>query len=474
MSGPRFELDPAVRRREGGRLLVGGVPPRLLRLSEAGAAALDAILAGEDREEPGQRTAAVSALARRLERAGTIHPLPAAGADAPAVTTVIPVLDGGEALVELVAAALREGPVIVVDDGSTDGAPRRAAALGAEVLANAGAKGPAGARNTGLRAARTDLVACLDADCAIAPGWRAGLAGLLAEDPELALVAPRLRGRSGASALARYERGNSPLDLGPAPSLVGPGHRVTYLPAAALLARRDALLELGGFDETMRFGEDVDLVWRLVAGGWRARYVPSREVLHDARPDLRSFARQRFSYGSSAPDLARRHGDLAAPLRLGTHTAALWTAAALLGPPGALAALAASGATVASRASDGPGRRALLEESLRGQAAAARHLLRAVAREWLPPALALALVNRRGRALLATALAFEAATAIRRAPAAPPPQAAALRLLDHASYAAGLWRESLRRREPRALRPGAVRASPTGTSGRRPTGGAAA
>ena len=52
---PRFELDAAVRRRDGGRLLVGGTPPRLLRLSEAGAAALDAILAGERRSRRRRR-----------------------------------------------------------------------------------------------------------------------------------------------------------------------------------------------------------------------------------------------------------------------------------------------------------------------------------------------------------------------------------------------------------------------------------
>jgi mycofactocin system glycosyltransferase len=397
---------------------------------------------------------AASALARRLDRAGLIHPLPEPDAAEPEVTTIVPVLDGGEALLGLVRAALVEGPVIVVDDGSCDGAPERAAALGARVMANGGRPGPAGARNAGLRAARTELVALLDADCAIAPGWRAGLAAMLLADPDLALVAPRVRSAPGASTLAAYERGNSPLDLGAAPSLAGPGRRVSYLPAAALVARREALLDLGGFDEEMRFGEDVDLVWRLLAAGGRARYAPSRGVLHAPRPDLRSFAHQRFGYGASAPDLAGRHGGLAAPLRVGRHSAAVWGAGALLGPPGALAALAGSTALVASRASDGPARRALAEEALRGQGAAARHLLRAVAREWLPASVTLAAVNRRARRLLLAALAFEVAAAIRRAhPSLPPASIAALRLLDNAAYAAGLWSESIRRAEPGALLP---------------------
>ncbi|MBS1677360.1 MAG: mycofactocin biosynthesis glycosyltransferase MftF [Actinobacteria bacterium] len=490
MSAPRrFELDAAVRRRDGGRLLVGGMPSRLLRLSEAGAAALDALLATADpnpaprrrpfvrealRDRPLVREAlhdrpfvpeaderataaeGMATLTRRLELHGLIHPLPGDGAEDPAVTTVIPVLDGGERLADLVAILAAEGPVIVVDDGSRDGSAERAARAGARVIRHDAPRGPAAARNAGLRAATTDLVAFLDADCAITAGWRAGLAGLLAADPDLAVVAPRVRGLPGPTALARYERGNSPLDLGAAPSLVGPGRRVSYLPAAALLARRTALLDLGGFDEAMRFGEDVDLIWRLLAAGHRARYVPAREVLHAPRPDLRSFARQRFGYGASAPDLAARHGALAAPLRLGPHAVAVWGAAALLGPRGALAALAGSSALVASRGGTGPARLALAEAALRGQAAAARHLLRTLAREWLPAALVLATVDRRARRLLTAAVAFEIAAAAHRTPTPTSlTRTAPLRLLDHASYAAGLWTESLRRRESRALRPAA-------------------
>ena len=471
---PRFELDAAVRRRDHGQLLVGGTPPRLVRLSEAGAAALAAILAGDDDPTPrpggrplarpsvrgrplarptGQRTTAlrgaevrttaVAALRRRLERDGLLHPLPGDGADGPEVTTVVPVLDGGAQLADLVRTLAAEGPVIVVDDGSGDGSPALAAAAGARVIANAGLPGPAGARNTGLRAATTELVAFVDADCTVAPGWRRGLAGLLADDPDLALVGPRVRSLPGHGALARYERRTSPLDLGPHASLVGPRRRVAYLPAAALLARRTALLELGGFDESMRFGEDVDLTWRLLDAGHRVRYVPAREVLHRPRPTLPALLAQRAGYGASAPDLAARHGDAVAPLRVGPHSAAVWTVAALR-PRLAPAALAASLALVAWRRGRGaPGApRELARLTLQGHLDATGHLSRALLREWLPASLALALTSRRARPALAIALAVEAS---RGAPA--------LRLLDHAGYAAGLWREAARRRDPTALLP---------------------
>jgi mycofactocin system glycosyltransferase len=463
-AAPRFELDAGVRRRDGGRLLVGGTPPRLLRLSDPGATALDAILGAAPEAGRGSTAggAGVAALARRLERGGVIHPLPGDGADDPAVTAIVPVLDGGPRLGDLVAALAAEGPVIVVDDGSTDGSGRRAERAGARVIRHDSPRGPAAARNAGLAAAETEIVAFVDADCELAPGWRRGLAGLLAADPELALLAPRVRSTAGGSAVARYEEGASPLDLGPRASLAGPERRIAYLPAAALLGRRDALLELGGFDEALRFGEDVDLVWRALAAGSRVRYAPSREVSHRPRPTVGAFARQRAGYGRSAPELVRRHGSAAAPLRASRHSAAIWSATALLGPRAILPALAASAAIVARRGSDVEARKALAEVALRGQAGAAGHLARVLVREWLPLGLAAAPVSRRvRRALLAAAVVDSSpiwidAVRSERLAAAPADvlRATALHALDRSAYAAGMWREMALRRDFRALRPG--------------------
>ena len=446
---PRFELDAAVRRRDRGRLLVGGTPPRLLRLSEAGGRALDAILAAA---EP---AAGAVALARHLERHGVIHPLPGDGVGDPEVTAIVPVRDGGEGLARLVATLAAEGPVIVVDDGSRDSSAGRAEAAGARVLRHPEPRGPAAARNAGLAAASTAMVAFVDADCEVAPGWRDGLAGLLVADAELALVAPRVRSAPGDSPLARYEEAGSPLDLGPHAGLVGPGRRITYLPAAALVGRREALLELGGFDESMRFGEDVDLVWRLLAGGHRVRYAPSRAVSHRPRPTVTGFARQRAGYGGSAPELVRRHGSAAAPLRASRHSARIWGATVLLGPRALLPALAASTAIVARRGADRRSREALAALALRGQAGAATHLARVTMREWLPLGLAAAPFSRRARAVLLAGFLLDSLPTVRAAAATPTElaRATALHALDRSAYAAGMWRAMTRSRDFRALRP---------------------
>lgn len=447
MTALRYALDSSALVRDGGRLLVGGSPPRLLRLSKAGADGLDAILNGRDADP------ATAALARRLERHGLIHPLPGDD-DGAAVTTVLPVRDGGERLGDLVAGLAAEGPVIVIDDGSRDNSADRAESAGARVIRHQTSRGPAAARNAGLTAAATGLVAFLDADCMVAPGWRRGLAGLLAADPDLAIVGPRVRSAPGDSALARYEQVGSPLDLGPHASLVGPERRVAYLPSAAMLVRRDALLDLGGFDESLRFGEDIDLVWRLLSAGHRIRYAPSREVFHLPRPTIAGFARQRADYGGSAPELLRRHAGAAAPLRPGRHTAAIWGASLLLGPKAILPALGGSAALVARRGTDRPARRALAELAISGQAGATAHLARVLTREWLPATIVAAALSRRARRLALAALVVDTLPiASRTTDRADLARNLGLHAVDRTAYAAGLWREMAKRRDLRAILP---------------------
>jgi len=56
---------------------------------------------------------------------------------------------------------------------------------------------------------------------------------------------------------------------------------VPFVPSACLLIRRNCFGD--GFDETLRYGEDVDLVWRLHDRGWLVRYVADVAVTHRAR-----------------------------------------------------------------------------------------------------------------------------------------------------------------------------------------------
>ena len=89
------------------------------------------------------------------------------------MTVVVPVRDRHAELTRCLAGLVGGPRMIVVDDGSRDPAAIRgvAAAAGACVVRRPVNGGPAAARNTGLAAADTPLVAFLDSDCVPGPGW---------------------------------------------------------------------------------------------------------------------------------------------------------------------------------------------------------------------------------------------------------------------------------------------------------------
>jgi mycofactocin glycosyltransferase len=369
--GFAVRLDADTKRLSDGTLF-GGSPARALRLTAAGSRALAELLDGP------VRSAAAGTLARRLTDAGLAYPVPPAGrrgGPASSVTVVIPVRDRTAMLDRCLAAVGSESPVVVVDDGSTD--PLSVAAVaerhGAVLCRRDRSGGPAAARNTGLACIGTDLVAFLDSDCVPPEGWLNQLAAHLA-DPLVGAVAPRIvaasaasavsgvstataagatgttgatgaSGVTGASAAARYAAACGSLDLGTRPARVLPGGRVSYVPTAALLVRRAALAAVAAghdvFDSALRYGEDVDLVWRLHDAGWRIRYEPAVEVPHESPAGWTRLLVRRFSYGSSAGPLARRHPASMAPLALQPWPTA--AVAALLARRPVLALAAAAG-----------------------------------------------------------------------------------------------------------------------------------
>lgn len=117
------------------------------------------------------------------------------------VTVVIPTYNRRALLQNAVDSALNqvgvETDVVVVDDASTDGTvpwlQAHYAGQAVQVLPNAGRKGPAGGRNTGLKAARGELVALLDSDDVFLPGHLADACSAFARFPDLDVLFGRAR-----------------------------------------------------------------------------------------------------------------------------------------------------------------------------------------------------------------------------------------------------------------------------------------
>lgn len=459
--GFRVALDLRVRRLPGaggGAALLGGAPPRLVHLRPAAREALGSA------QTLTARNPVSTALARTLLDAGLAHPtLPQPGApDAGDVTVVVPVKDRplGRLLAALPAGL---GGLIVVDDGSADPVflAHEVHAAGGEVVRHERSKGPAAARNAGLAAAATPLVAFLDSDVVPLDGWLAPLLAHLA-DPAVALVAPRIVALPPhRGLLGRYEAVRSSLDLGPDPALVVPRSRVAYVPSAALLVRKAALG--AGFDERMHVAEDVDLVLRLHAAGWRLRYEPSSEVAHEHRSDPRAWWLRKAYYGTGAAPLALRHPGSVPPMVLSPWSAVV-CALLLLQRRWAYAGAAAVTAVATERLSRklsrlrDPRMSAARLTGL-GLAGAVLQLASGLTRHFWPvAALAVPFSTRARRAVLVAALAEGVGdwwTHRDRDPAVRPGLLGHVvaHRLDDLAYGSGLWWGALRARTAAPLLP---------------------
>lgn len=179
------------------------------------------------------------------------------------VTVVIPTLGRSRFLAEAVESALAEEPaeVVVVSDGAGElDVPHARVIAGDHV-------GRSAARNRGVAEARTELVAFLDDDDLVVPGRLSRQAEALGE---AALTFGRVTVVDGDG--RPREDWNSLLERRFPSGPVGPAEvlsRQTPIYTSAILVRRDAFLEAGGYDPALDAYEDLDLYLRL------ARLVPT-------------------------------------------------------------------------------------------------------------------------------------------------------------------------------------------------------
>lgn len=406
----RLVLDPDTR--IDGRRVIGGSPRTVLGVSEAG----DRTLARLRADDP----PADSPLIDRMLDLGLVHPEPGRrplvdGDGTPLVTVVTPTL--GE-------PRHRRTGVVLVDDGSDPPVDGAAVRLDAN-------RGPAAARNAGLATVTTPFVAFVDADVDTGDPddttWIGDLIGHF-DDERVALVAPRVIAADRPGFIARYERRHGALDMGDSPAPIAPNGRVSYVPAAAIVCRVDALRSIGGFDEALRTGEDVDLVWRLVDAGWRCRYDPRVVVHHEPRSSLAAFVRQRIGYGASAAALHRRHPGRLAPVAFSPWSLAAWAIPALA-PGRAAAWLAGLGVTATATARlrrtmpDLPSDIAV-DTVWRGTVATGSALARAVRRAWWPLVVLAAVRSHLARRVLLASLIAARSPAI---------------AIDDALHGIGVW-----------------------------------
>ena len=186
----------------------------------------------------------------------------------PAVSVVIPAYNAAwcirRAVDSVLAQDFREIEIVVVNDGSTDDTAAVLAGYGDAVrVVEQRNGGLSSARNAGIRAARGEFVAFLDADDWWLPGKLSAQMALMRARPELGFSSTAARVQTPAGELVNVwtcpHWRDSLLEslFAENAGIAGSG--------SAVLVRRELQLRVGDFDESLRSLEDIDMWMRLAA-----------------------------------------------------------------------------------------------------------------------------------------------------------------------------------------------------------------
>ena len=233
----------------------------------------------------------------------------------PRISAIIPAYNAAATIGRAIESVLaqrfdRAVEIIVSDDGSTDGTAKAAAAFGGRVTFLRGAnRGPAAARNAGVKASHGEYIALLDADDAWLPHKLARMMAAMEGDRACSLAysdAIRVDARGTIVSASYYARpGNR------TPSIDDTLAELCNLLPSTVVIRREKYDEIGGFCE--RFGVNkpqCEDAWFCIVARERGpfRYVAEPLALYtvplsfDARLRRRGIA---LGGGSPEPEIAR-------------------------------------------------------------------------------------------------------------------------------------------------------------------------
>ena len=259
-------------------------------------------------------------------------------ADWPYVSVVVPAFNASDTIDDLLRSlmALRypreRHEIIVVDNNSTDDTPRLVQQYPVSLIYERGVQSSYAARNRGVKAARGELIAFTDADCVTHPDW---LCRLLADhqDHQWGGFAGGFEAYQPETDVQRFlaSIGWFSASFNQVSSSLGPQSRGERLlmhfkildyrsrlslpdgllnpPTANVAYRRDVFDQIGGFDECLTSGGDMDFAWRVqTQTAWRIKLVTEALVYHQHRRDIAGLAGLYRKNGWGAGLLALKYG----------------------------------------------------------------------------------------------------------------------------------------------------------------------
>lgn len=233
----------------------------------------------------------------------------------PQVSVIIPIYNGEADLPALLNGLQQQNyppdrvEFLLVDNNSTDQTAQilRSVELSSPAnfryLCEAEIQSAYAARNTGIRAAKGEILAFTDADCRPQVDWLLHLMQPFI-DPKVGIVAGEVKALFGQTLLERHAERHATLS-----QLHTLSHPfLPYGQTANLAIRRSALEQTGLFRPYLTTGGDADLCWRILQQHWQIQLAEQAVVQHRHRATLAELQSQWRRYGRSNRYLHELHG----------------------------------------------------------------------------------------------------------------------------------------------------------------------
>jgi glycosyltransferase involved in cell wall biosynthesis len=224
-----------------------------------------------------------------------------------AASVIIPALNAERTLPDLLAALKSQRgaggfEIIVVDNGSTDRTVEIARGTGVKVL-HQPVRGPSAARNLGLAQAQAEIVVFTDADTIPTQRWLASLLSAFADSQTIQATGP-IFGWQPVTGAERFASARKVFDC--ENTARHPRHPFAH--GMNLAVRRSIAMDIGGWDETMGSGEDVDFSLRLRKKyGSTICFVDQAILFHKHRSSDEALWKQARWHGTGYALVQRRH-----------------------------------------------------------------------------------------------------------------------------------------------------------------------
>lgn len=246
------------------------------------------------------RTLLLLLLARRHARQPTLDIDPDGPPYLPPVSVIVPAyneeLGIAAAVKSLMASDYPVLEVVVVDDGSTDNTAAVAEALnlpGVRVIRQANGGKPA-ALNTGIAAARYDILVMVDGDTVFEPDAMRALVAPLA-DPRVGAVSGNTKVGNRRGLLGRWQHIEYVIGFNLDRRMFDLLQCMPTVPGAIGAFRREVMDQVGGVSNDT-LAEDTDLTMAVCRAGWRVVYAPDARAWTEAPASLGQLWRQRYRW----------------------------------------------------------------------------------------------------------------------------------------------------------------------------------